>query len=109
LRQEVRERGLTDVPREYSGAIEVPRRIWRSLDERPRLRRWVATHLDGRFTTAPLAVTETRLRFLAQCWELTLGGRAARPDQPPVPPDLGAVVGRLTEMHKDGREPTACP
>lgn len=109
LRQEVRERGLTDVPREYNGAIEVPRRVWRSLDERPRLRRWVATHLDGRFTTAPLAVTATRLRFLAQCWELTLGGRAARPDRPAVPPDLGAVVGRLTEMHDDGRDPSVCP
>jgi hypothetical protein len=108
MRQEVRERGLTDVPREYNGAIEVPARVWRSLDTRPRLRRWVETHLDGRFTTAPLAVTATRMRFLAQCWELTLDGGAARPDQPAVPPDLGVVVGRLTEMYKDGRRPAVC-
>ena len=108
MRQERRERGLTDVPREYNGAIEVPRRVWRSLDMRPRLARWVAAHLDGRFTTAPLSVTATRLRFLAQCWELTLNGGAGRPDQPAVPPDLGAVVGRLTEMHEDERTPSAC-
>lgn len=108
MRQEVRERGLTDVPREYNGAIEVPRRVWRTLDRHPRLRRWVTANLDGRFTTAPLAVTATRMRFLAQCWELTLNGRAARPDRPATPPDLGAVVGRLTEMHEDGRQPEVC-
>ena len=108
LRQERRERGLTDVPREYNGAIEVPRAVWRTLAERPRLRRWVRAHLDGRFTTAPLAVTATRIRFLAQCWQLTLDGRAARPDRPQVPPDLGAVVGRLTEMKQDGRRPSVC-
>jgi hypothetical protein len=108
MRQEARERGLTDVPREYNGAVEVPAAVWRTLDDRPRLRRWVADHLDGRFTTAPLAVTGTRMRFLAQCWELTRNGGRARPDQPAVPPDLGAVVGRLTEMHKDGRSPSAC-
>jgi hypothetical protein len=108
LRQEARERGLTDVPREYNGAVEVPAAVWRTLDDRPRLRRWVEEHLDGRFTTAPLAVTGTRMRFLSQCWELTLDGKPARPDQPAVPPDLGAVVGRLTEMHKDGRTPSVC-
>jgi hypothetical protein len=108
MRQQTRERGLNDVPREYNGAVEVPAEVWRTLDTRPRLRRWVQDHLDGRFTTAPLAVTRTRLRFLAQCWELTRNGRDARPDQPAVPPDLGAVVGRLTEMHKDGRTPSVC-
>lgn len=108
LRQEMRQSGLDDVPREYNGALEVPRGIWRSLERRPRLRDWVEGHLDGRFTTAPLAVTTTRMRFLAQCWELTLRGGAARPDRPAVPPDLGAVVGRLTEMQKDGRTPSTC-
>ena len=108
MRQAVRERGLTDVPREYNGAIEVPPRVWRSLDAHPRLRRWVQGHLHGRFTAAPLAVTATRIRFLAQCWELTLDGRPARADQPPVPPDPGAVVGRLTEAREDGRQPEVC-
>ena len=110
LRQERRERGLTDVPREYNGAIQVPRATWRHLDDQPEaVRRWVATHLDGRVTTAPIAVTATRLRFLAQCWQLTLDGKPARPDQAALPPDAGAVVGRLTEMQKDGREPSVCP
>lgn len=109
LRQERRERGLTDVPREYNGAVEVPREAWRQRRAWPAaVRRWVATHLDGRVTTAPVAVTATRLRFLDQCWQLTLGGRPARPDQPALPPDGGAVVGRLTEMQKDGREPSVC-
>ena len=109
LRQERRERGLTDVPREYNGALEVPRGTWRHLEQQPAaVRRWVRTHLDGRITTAPLAVTATRVRFLAQCWQLTLDGKPARPDQPALPPDGGAVVGRLTEMQKDGRDPSVC-
>ncbi len=112
LRQERRDRGktgLTDVPREYNGAVEVPRRVWRHLHARPpAVRAWVDANLDGRFTTAPLAVTSTRLRFLAQCWELTLDGDPARPDQPGLPPDGGMVVGRLTELAKDGRSPSTC-
>lgn len=110
MRQERRERGLTDVPREYNGALEVPRSTWRHRTELPRaVRKWIEEHLDGRFTTAPLAVTATRLRFLAQCWELTLDGAPARPDQPGLPPDAGVVVGRLTEQVKDGRSPSVCP
>jgi hypothetical protein len=109
LRQERRERGLSDVPREYNGAIEIPGRTWRTLERQPAaVRRWVAEQLDGRFTTAPVAVTSTRVRFLVQCWQLTLDGRPASPDQPALPPDGGAVVGRLTEMQKDGRAPTLC-
>lgn len=113
LRQERRDRGttgLTDVPREYNGAIEVPRRTWRTLDGQPSaVQAWVEANLDGRFTTAPLAVTSTRLRFLSQCWELTLDGGPARPDEPGLPPDGGMVVGRLTSMQKDGRQPSVCP
>lgn len=109
LRQERRDRGLTDVPREYNGAVEVPLPVWRHLDRQPpAVRRWVETYLDGRFTTAPLAVTSTRVRFLDQCWQLTLDGDPARPDQPGLPPDTGVVVGRLTEMRGDGRDPSVC-
>jgi hypothetical protein len=110
LRQETRARGLDDTPREYNGAIEVPRRVLDSLDRSdPRLRAWIEEHLGGgRFATAPLAVTATRMRFVAQCWELTLDGRPARPDRPRVPPDLGAEVGRFTEQQQDGRGPSRC-
>jgi hypothetical protein len=109
LRQERRGRGLTDVPREYNGALEVPRRTWRDLERQPLVvRRWVDEHLDGRFTTAPLEVTSTRVRFLAQCWQLTLNGQPARDPEPGLPPDGGVVVGRLTEMQDDGRHPRVC-
>jgi hypothetical protein len=110
LRQETRAHGLDDTPREYNGAIEVPRATFASLARRdPRLRGWIEANLGGRrITTAPVALTRTRLRFLAQCWELTLDGEPARPDQPRVPPDLGAVVGRQTERQQDGRPPPAC-
>lgn len=109
MRQSMREGGLTEEPREYNGALEVPRRTWRTLDRAaPAVRRWVEENLDGRFTDAPLAMTTTRMRFLSQCWQLTLEGRPARPDQPALPPDFGIVVGRLTEMQDDGRQPSAC-
>ena len=104
LRQETRASGLDDTPREYNGAIEVP-------PERlsPEARAWVAANLGGEgFVTAPVAVTETRMRFLAQCWELTLGGAPARPDAARIPPDLGAAVGRFTEMLDDGRGLPSC-
>jgi hypothetical protein len=103
LRQDTRSHGLNDTPREYNGAIEVPP----SLD--PRARAWVEGNLgSGRFFTSPLAVTTTRMRFLSQCWELTLGGHPARPDQPPILPDLGAIFARLTERIKDNRPPVEC-
>jgi hypothetical protein len=69
----------------------------------------VDANLKGRITTAPVALTTTRLRFLAQCWQLTLHGGPARADVPRVPVDLGMVVGRVTETQKDGRAPTLCP
>ena len=110
MRQERRDQGLTDVPREYNGAIEVPARTWKRRAALPdAVQEWMSANLAGRFTTAPLAVTTTRLRFLAQCWELTLDGDPARPDQPGLPPDGGIVVGRLTETVKDGRQPAVCP
>jgi hypothetical protein len=110
MRQETRARGLDDVPREYNGAIEVPRRVYDrlgSLD--PAVRDWIATNLDGhRITTAPIALTATRLRFLAQCWELTLDGKPARPDRLRVPPDLGAILARQLERGQDGRPLSSC-
>ena len=109
MRQSMRETGLTEEPREYNGALEVPRRTWRTLDRAaPAVRRWVEENLDGRFTDTPLAMTTTRMRFLSQCWQLTLGGRPARPDRLPLPPDFGLVVGRLTEMQDSGRAPSTC-
>lgn len=108
LRQETRARGLDDTPREYNGALEVPAAAWRTLS--PAARAWVDSALGGqRVVTAPVALTTTRLRFLSQCWQLTLGGRPARLDVPRVPPDLGMVVGRATEMKEDGRTPSFCP
>jgi hypothetical protein len=110
LRQETRGQGLDDTPREYNGAIEVPRHVHDSLNRRdPRVRAWISEHLGTRrFTTAPIAVTATRMRFLAQCWELTLEGRPARPDRPRIPPDMGAAIGRFTEQQQDGRSPSSC-
>lgn len=98
LRQETRASGLDDVPREYNGAIEVPAATWAALTRSDlRLRVWIDTHLGGRrITTAPVALTRTRLRFLAQCWTLTLGGGSARADRPAL--DAGGaerpVAGR---------------
>jgi hypothetical protein len=110
LRQETRARGLDDTPREYNGAIEVPRGLFARLGERdPRLKAWIDAHLAGRrITTAPQAVTATRMRLLAQCWQLTLDGQPPRPDVPRVPPDLGAAFARLTELQKDGRPAASC-
>ncbi len=110
LRQETRPHGLDDTPREYNGAIEVPRRTWRSRDAQdPEVAAWIQGNLGGsRFAAAPIAVTDTRMRFLAQCWELTLNGRPARPDRPRIPPDLGVTVGRLTEQLADERSPAQC-
>lgn len=107
MRQETRARGLDDTPREYNGALEVPVSSWRRLS--PSARAWVDAALGGqRIVTAPVALTTTRLRFLSQCWQLTLGGRPARMDVPRVPPDLGMVVGRATEQKEDGRAPSFC-
>jgi hypothetical protein len=109
LRQETRARGLDDTPREYNGAIEVPRGVFDRLAAGDPRKAWIDAQLGGRrIATAPLAVTATRLRFHAQCWELTRDGRAARPDSPRVPPDLGTVVARLNEQRRDGRPPDRC-
>ena len=110
LRQDTRARGLDDIPREYNGAIEVPRALFNSLSRRdPRLRAWIDEHLGGRrIATAPIAVTRTRMRFLAQCWVLALDGQPARPDRLRIPPDPGILLGRLTEQLQDGRGAPAC-
>ncbi|WP_354697619.1 hypothetical protein DSM112329_03255 [Paraconexibacter sp. AEG42_29] len=108
MRQETRARGLDDVPREYNGAIEVPQATWARLTAGdPRLRAWIDKHLDGRrIATAPVAVTRTRLRFLARCWSLTLDGGPARPDR--VALDAGAVLARERERAQDGRPLPTC-
>jgi hypothetical protein len=106
MRQETRAKGLDDTPREYNGALEVLG--WGRLSARAKA--WVDANLGGqRLTTAPVALTTTRLRFLEQCWQLTLNGGAPRWDVPRVPADLGMVVGRATETQKDGRTPPLCP
>ena len=62
----------------------------RAARRRPAAQAWIDAHLGGRrIATAPIAVTTTRMRFLAQCWALTLDGRPARPDALRIPPDLG--------------------
>jgi hypothetical protein len=105
LRQETRAQGLDDTPREYNGALEV----LGFGHLAPLAQAWVDANLKGqRITTTPVALTTTRLRFLAQCWQLTVGGGPARRDVPRVPADLGIVAGRLTEMKEDGRTPTVC-
>jgi hypothetical protein len=109
LRQDTRARGLDDTPREYNGAIEVPRSVFAALRDGDPRKAWVDAHLGGRrIATAPLALTSTRMRFRAQCWELTRDGRPARPDSPRIPPDLGAIVARLNEQRRDGRAPDRC-
>ena len=108
LRQSPRAQGLNDVPRNYTGALEIPAQEWAAVRKDQVLRRWVQAHLTGRFTVTPLAVTSTRLRFTQQCWQLTLNGRPARPDQPDPQPDFGIVVGRLTQAKQDHQTPTAC-
>ncbi len=106
LRQVARARGLDDEPRDYNAAIEVP--SGSRLAHRPAARAWVREHLDGRFTVTPLAVTATRLRFVEQCWQLTLEGRSARPDRPTLPPDLGIVLGRLVGLTRGESPPSPC-
>jgi len=109
LRQETRARGLDDIPREYNGAIEVPRSTFAQLRDGDPRKAWINTHLGGRrIATAPLALTSTRMRFRAQCWELTLDGGPARRDSPRIPPDLGAIVARMNEQRRDGRPPDRC-
>jgi hypothetical protein len=106
LRQETRGRGLDDIPREYNGAIEVPRGVWETLRPGDPRKAWIDAQLGGqRVAVAPVAATATRLRFLRQCWTLTLDGRPARPDRLRIPPDLGAIVARLAEQGQDGWTP----
>jgi hypothetical protein len=109
LRQDTRARGLDDIPREYNGAIEVPRAVFAGLAKSDPRRAWIDANLGGRrIATAPIAVTSTRMRFHAQCWSLTLDGGAARPDTPRIPPDLGVIVARLNEQLSDGRPLDRC-
>jgi hypothetical protein len=110
LRQETRSRGLDATPREYNGAIEVPPAVFDTLDRRdPRLAGWIDAHLGGRrIATAPVALTRTRLRFLAQCWTLTRDGLPAQEDRPRVPPDLGMILARERERQQDGRPVARC-
>jgi hypothetical protein len=110
MRQETRARGLDATPREYNGAIEVPRAVFDTLDRRdPRLRTWIDAQLGGRrIVTAPLALTRTRLLLHAQCWTLTRDGLPAEPDRLRIPPDAGTILARQLEHTKDGRPPDRC-
>lgn len=108
LRQDTRAAGLDDVPREYNGAIEVPSAVRASGDRR--VQDWLARALGGarEMTTAPVAVTRTRMVFIDRCWELTLDGRPARPDRPRIPPDLGSIAARVAERMQDDRPARPC-
>jgi hypothetical protein len=110
MRQETRARGLDATPREYNGAIEVPRAVFDTLDRRdPRLRAWIDAQLGGRrIVTAPLALTRTRLVLHAQCWTFTRDGLPAEPDRIRIPPDAGTILARQMEHTKDGRPPDRC-
>lgn len=109
MRQSTRAQGLDDVPRNYNGAIEVPAQVWASLQSRPLAAAWVRANLTGRFTSTPLAVTSTRMRFTQQCWQLTRDGRPPRLDHLQLPPDFGIVVGRLTQAQQDNQTPRCLP
>ena len=69
IRQTPRARGLDSNPREMQGEIEAPRRVLHSHS--PRIRRFVAKHLTGRFTDAPIEATRSTLRFPTQHWTFT--------------------------------------
>ncbi|WP_232678559.1 hypothetical protein [Nocardioides sp. R-C-SC26] len=99
LRQHPRAVGLDDVPRLYNAAIELPPSS--RADLWPAARSWVARHLDGRFTVAPIEVTATRLRFRVQCWQLTADGAPPRPDALAVP-DTGTLLDAVMEIRDGG-------
>jgi hypothetical protein len=66
IRQTPRARGLDSHPREMQGTIQASRRVLHSRN--PRIRRFVAKHLSGRFTDATIEATRKTLRFPDQHW-----------------------------------------
>jgi hypothetical protein len=66
IRQTPRARGLDTNPRLVQGTIEARRRVRRSTD--PDVRAFVANHLAGRWTDAPIEATKKRLDFPDQDW-----------------------------------------
>lgn len=102
IRQAPRARDLNDQPKHYNAALVVPSGTWRDLDAAdPRVRAFVAAHLDGQVTELPVTVTATRLRFEFRCWTLTLNGDPARPDAAPA---LDPVVLAGTLLAALGRQ-----
>ncbi|HEV3129120.1 MAG TPA: hypothetical protein VGY32_09065 [Solirubrobacteraceae bacterium] len=69
IRQTPRGRGFDEDPRGVSGTIEAPPAVLNSSD--PAVKAWVARWLIGRFTTADLQATTSRLVFPAQGWTFT--------------------------------------
>ena len=69
IRQTPRARGLDSHPRELTGTIQVPRRVLHSKN--PRVRRFVARHLTGRFTSATIEATRKTLALPDQGWTFT--------------------------------------
>ncbi len=69
IRQTPRARGLDSDPREMQGTIQASRRILHSHNRR--VRRFVARHLTGRFTDAPIEATKRTLEFPTQGWTFT--------------------------------------
>jgi hypothetical protein len=69
IRQTPRARGFDQNPRGVSGTIEAPAVVLQSRD--PAVRAWVTKWLTGRFTTANLQATSTKLVFPSQGWTFT--------------------------------------
>lgn len=104
LRQVERGAGLDDVPRQYNAAIEVPDATWKNLAKAPpAVRAFIDTNLKGQITEVPITVTATRLRMRYQCWEFTLNGAPARPDQPANPLDVGLLLNAFKEVPAQGK------
>ena len=72
IRQTPRARGLDSHPRELTGTIQAPRTVLRSHN--PRVRRFVAKHLTGRFTDATIEATRRTLKLPDQGWTFTHRG-----------------------------------
>jgi hypothetical protein len=66
IRQTPRARGLNSHPRKLEGTIQASPRVLHSRN--PRIRRFVARHLTGRFTDAPIEATRRALRLPNQNW-----------------------------------------
>src|SRR4051812_40194547 len=75
IRQTPRAAGLDEQPRLLQGTIEAPARVLNSNE--PAVREFVAHHLTGRFTDAPLDVTAGAVVFRDQGWTLAYMKRSS--------------------------------